>query len=159
MKLRLFCFNQLPAILRFSTMTSDKQVKRWSLRAALLLSFLLFIVAFLWFTYVTGKLRMATQQAKTSKMIAAQEIIRARYVPSPELIKSAKDPKNPCAWITNGELLSCNGQNRCWQVNCALDFTSGRANRNIVASWLVDSQTLADTPDAGAKKLFIRNPQ
>lgn len=139
-------------------MTSDTQAKRWSLRKILLFGIACVLIVFA-ILVVNALYENEQHRAQTFKRIAAMEVIRARYRPNPELLKIRSDLQDPCAWVvTDFHAPDKNNSYGSWRVSCEVQSMSSPGTRTVVAEWTVDS-TLADTPDAGAQKLFIRNPQ
>jgi len=140
-------------------MTSDKQGKRWSLRRIFSFS-IAFIVIVFGFLLLDARRKNEYDHAQTFKRIAAMKIIQARYTPSPELLKIGHAPQDPCALWAVTDLQAPDKENPygTWKVRCEVQSKSGSATPTVTAQWIVDS-FLADTPDAAAQKLFIRNPQ
>lgn len=137
-------------------MTSDTQGERWSLREIFLFGVALIVIAFIsLLSYYTHKNQQRHVQA--FQRIAAMKVIQARYRPAPEFLEMT--PNHPCLWaVIDSHAPDKTNPYGTWQVRCEIRSESGSGTRTVAAQWIVDS-FLADTPDAGAQKLFIRNPQ
>ncbi len=136
--------------------TPDADAKRWSSRKNFWLS-LAFIVIVFGLLVVHALYKKEQERAQTFKRIAALEIILARYRPSPELLE--RSPKYPCVWVVlDRQQPDKNNPYGTWEVRCEVPSKLSSGTRTVVAEWTVNS-FLADSPDAGAQKLFIRNPQ
>jgi len=140
-------------------MTSDKRAERWSLRKLFLFGFAFIAIVFTALIF-NALYKNEQQRLQTFQRIAAMEVVRARYRPTPELLEIGFSPKNPCeTWKVTD--LQTDGKEKAdagWKVTCEIAPKLNPGKRTVVAQWTVDP-FLADTPDVGAQKLFIRNPQ